>query len=87
MVSVGIDRRRRFRCTNDECDMEQDHADRNASVNIAWREKAKLDGNTTNYRTHKTQPQVRLVRLSGSGRVSRPTSSRSIAEQGVLAHG
>jgi putative transposase len=56
-------------------------------VNIAWREKAKLDGNESNYRTHKTQPQVRLVRLSGSGRVSRPTSSRSLAEQGVLAHG
>nr|WP_233204228.1 transposase [Halegenticoccus soli] len=78
---------RRFGCTNDECDVVQDHADRNASVNIAWREKAKLDGNTTNYRTHKTQPQVRLVRLSGSGRVSRPTSSRSLAEQGVLAQG
>jgi putative transposase len=78
---------RRFRCPNDECDVAQDHADRNASVNIAWRETAKLDGNTTNYRTHKTQPQVRLVRLSGSGRVSRPTSCRSLAEQGVLAHG
>jgi putative transposase len=78
---------RRFRCPNDECDVVQDHADRNASVNIAWREKAKLDGNESNYRTHKTQPQVRLVRLSGSGRVSRPPSSRSLAEQGVLAHG
>ena len=77
---------RRFRCTNNECDVAQDHADRNASVNIAWRETAKLDGNESNYRTHKTQPQVRLVRLSGSERVSRPTSSRSIAEQGVLAH-
>ncbi|WP_302081031.1 hypothetical protein [Salinibaculum rarum] len=64
----------------------QDHADRNASVNIAWREKVKLDGDESNYRTHKTQPQVRLVRLSGSGRVSRPPSSRSLAEQGVLAH-
>jgi putative transposase len=78
---------RRFRCTNDECDVVQDHADRNASVNVAWRVKAKLDGNESNYRTHKTQPQVRLVRLSGSGRVSRPPSSRSLAEQGVLAHG
>ncbi len=67
--------------------MVQDHADRNASVKIAWRETAKIDGNDTNYRTHKTQPQVRLVRLSGSGRVSCPTSSRSLAEQGVLAHG
>ncbi|WP_436926829.1 RNA-guided endonuclease TnpB family protein [Halosimplex amylolyticum] len=83
----GYRQGRRFRCTNDECGLRQDHADRNASVNIAWREKAKLDGTNTNYRTHKTQPQVRLVRLSGSGRVSRPTSSRSLAEQGVLAHG
>jgi len=56
-------------------------------VNIAWREKAKFDGNTTNYRIHKIQPQVRLVRLSGSVRVSCPTSSRSLVEQGVLAHG
>jgi len=76
---------RRFRCTNGECDLRQDHADRNASVNIAWREKVKLDSDDTNYRTHKTQPQVRLVRLFGSGRVSRPASSRSLAEQGVLA--
>ena len=77
----------RFKCHNSECAVVQDHADRNASVNIAWREMAKLDGTKSNYRTHKTQPQVRLVRLSGSGRVSRPTSSRLIAEQGVLAHG
>ncbi|MFA9504445.1 RNA-guided endonuclease TnpB family protein [Natrinema sp. H-ect1] len=77
---------RRFQCPNDECDVAQDHADRNASVNIAWREKAKLGDTDTDYRTHKTQPQVRLVRLSGSGRVSRPPSSRSLAEQGVLAH-
>nr|WP_319633689.1 zinc ribbon domain-containing protein [Natronorubrum aibiense] len=83
----GYRQGRRFHCTNDKCDVAQDHADWNASVNIAWREKAKLDGNDTNYRTHKTQPQVRLVRLSGSGRVSRPPSSRSLAEQGVLAHG
>ena len=83
----GYRQGRRFRCTNDECDVSQDHADRNASVNIAWSEKAKLDGNDTNYRTYKTQPQVRLVRLSGSERVSRPTSSCSLAEQGVLAHG
>ena len=83
----GYRQSRRFRCTNDGCDVVQDHADRNASVNIAWPETAKLDGNESNYRTHKTQPQVRLVRLSGSGRVSRPTSSRSLAEQGVLAHG
>jgi putative transposase len=80
----GYRQGRRFRCTNDECDVAQDHADRNASVNIAWRETANLDDNTTNYRTHKTQPQVRLVRLSGSGRVSRPPSSRSLAEQRVL---
>lgn len=100
----GYRQGRRFRCTNDECSVVQDHADRNAfarcnlagsqklrllatAVNIAWREKAKLDGDTWNYRTHKTQPQVRLVRLSGSGRVSRPSSSRSLAEQGVLAYG
>jgi putative transposase len=83
----GYRQGRRFRCTNDKCNVAQDHADRNASVNSAWRETAKLDGNESNYRTHKTQPQVRLVRLSGSGRVSRPTSSCSLAEQGVLAHG
>ncbi|ELY39808.1 IS1341-type transposase [Natronorubrum tibetense GA33] len=58
---------RRFHCTNDEYDVVQDHADRIASVNIAWREKAKLDGNESDYRTHITQPQVRLVRLSRSG--------------------
>jgi putative transposase len=78
---------RRFQSPNDKCDVGQDHADRNASMNIAWREKAKIDGNTTNYRTHRTLPQVRVVRLSGPGRVSRPTSSRSLAEQGVLAQG
>ena len=83
----GYRQGRRFRCTNDECGVVQDHADRNASVNVAWREKAKIDGNSSNYRTHKTQPQVRVVRLSGSGRVSRPTSSRSLVEQGVLPHG
>jgi putative transposase len=83
----GTRQGRRFRCTNDERDVVQDHADRNASMNIAWREKAKLNGNESNYRTHKTQPQVRLVRLSGSGRVTRPTSSCLLAEQGVLAHG
>ena len=83
----GYRQGRRFRCTNDECAVVQDHADRNASVNIAWREMAKLNGTESNYRTHKTQPQVRLVRLSGSGRVSRPTSSHSLAEQGVLSHG
>jgi len=77
---------RRFRCPNDECDVVQDHADRNASANIAWRKKATLDGHTTKYRTQKTQPQVRLVRLSGSGRVSRPSSSRLLAEQEVLLH-
>nr|WP_321168402.1 zinc ribbon domain-containing protein [Halorubrum xinjiangense] len=75
---------RRFWYPNDGCDVVQDHTDRNASVNIAWREKVKLDDNNTNYRTHKTQPQVRLVRLSGSGRVIRPPSSRSLAEQGML---
>ncbi len=84
----GYRQDRRFRCTNDECDVSQDHADRNASVNIAWRAWAKQQGiedvDTVNYRTRKTQPQVRLVRLSGSGRVSRPTSSLQLAEQGVL---
>jgi len=70
----GYRQGRRFRCPNDECDVTQDHADRNASVNIAWREKAKLDGNDSDYRTHKTQPQVRLMRLSGPGRVRCPTS-------------
>jgi putative transposase len=59
---------RRFRCPNEECDVVQDHADRNASgmVNIAWREKAELADNNTNSRTHKTHLQVRLVRLSGA---------------------
>ncbi|MCG1008377.1 zinc ribbon domain-containing protein [Halorubrum lacusprofundi] len=71
----GYRQGRRFQCLNDECDVAQDHADRNASVSIVWREKAKLDGNMTNYRTHKIQPQVRLVRLSRLGHVSRPTSS------------
>ena len=47
----------------------------------------KLDGSESNYQTHKTQPQVRLVRLSGSGRVSRPPSSDSLAKQGLLVHG
>ena len=64
----GYRQGRRFRCPNEECDVVQDHADRNASgmVNIAWREKAKLDGNESNSRTHKTHPQVWLVRLSGA---------------------
>lgn len=80
---------RRFRCTNDACKLNQDHADRNASVNVAWRAYAKYVGiniGEENYRTRKTQPSVRKVSLSGSGRVNRPTSSRSIAEQGVLSH-
>ena len=78
---------RRFRCPNDECDVVQDHADRNASVNTAWPEKTKIDGNRSNCETHETKPQARLVRPSRSGRVSRPTSSRSLAERGVLAYG
>jgi Transposase and inactivated derivatives len=86
----GYRQGRRCRCPNEECDVVQDHADRNASVNIVWREKATLDGNESNSRTYKTHPQVRLVRLSGcrvgARRVSRPPSSRSLAEQGVRAH-
>jgi putative transposase len=70
----GYRQGRRFRCPNEECDVVQDHADRNASgmVNIAWREKAKLDGNESNSRW-----------CVCPGRVSRPPSSRSLAEQGV----
>jgi len=81
---------RRVRCTNAACDVQQDHADRNASVNIAWRAWAKHTGievGEENYRTRKTQPSVRKVSLSGSGRVSRPSSSRSLVEQGVLHTG
>ena len=86
----GYRQGRRFRCTSEACAVTQDHADRNASVNVAWRAWAKYRGienvDEVNYRTHKTQPQVRLVRLFGSGRVvSRPSSSARIAERGVLA--
>ena len=85
----GYRQSRRFRCPNDSCAVQQDHADRNASVNVAWRALAKhagFDVESVTYRTHKTQPQVWLVRLSGSGRsVNRPSSSREIASRGVLA--
>ena len=87
----------RFRCTNDECSVTQDHADRNASVNIVVRALATLDGKSgdeleharlDNYRPHKTHPQVRVVRLAGSGRplgdVNRPTPSHEIASLGVF---
>ncbi|MCL9815365.1 transposase [Natronocalculus amylovorans] len=84
----GYRQGRRFRCTNDSCAVQQDHADRNASVNVAWRAWAKhagVDVESVNYRTRKTQPFVRKVSLSGSGRsVNRPSSSREIALRGVL---
>ena len=79
---------RRFVCTNDECAVKQDHADRNASVNVAWHGVRRIssgDEQTENYRTRKTQPSVRLVSLCGSGcDVSRPTSSAQRAARGVL---
>jgi len=54
----GYRQGRQFRCTNDECDVSQDHSDRNASVNIAWRAWAKHqdieDVDAFNYRTRKT---------------------------------
>jgi len=85
----GYRQGRRFRCTNDSCEVQQDHADRNASVNVAWRAWAKhagVDVESVNYRTRKTQPFVRKVSLSGSGRsVNRPSSSRDIASRGVLS--
>ncbi len=78
----------RFVCTNDDCSVKQDHADRNASVNVAWRGVRRIsngDEQDDNYRTRKTQPSVRLVSLCGSGRdVSRPTSSAQLAARGVL---
>jgi putative transposase len=83
----GTRRKGRFTCQNDECALQQDHSDRNASVNVAWRGIQHLSDTeqNDNYRTRKTQPQVRLVRLCGSGRrVNRPTSSVAIAERGVL---
>lgn len=86
----GYRQGRRFRCTSDSFEVQQDHADRNASVNVAWRAYAKdagIEVGDENHRTRKIQPSVRKVSLSGSERVSRSPSSRSIAEQGVLAHG
>ncbi|MFC7116140.1 RNA-guided endonuclease TnpB family protein [Natronoarchaeum sp. GCM10025703] len=89
----------RFTCQNDVCALEQDHSDRNASVNAAVRWIAKTEtgddshSNADNYRPRKTPPQVRVRRV-GSGRhnttncggvdVNRPTSSHEIASQGVL---
>ncbi|MDJ1431230.1 zinc ribbon domain-containing protein [Halostagnicola sp. A-GB9-2] len=95
----GIRNRGWFTCQNDACDLAQDHSDRNASVNAAVRWIAKMEGgddshsSADNYRPRKTPPQLRVRRV-GSGRhnttscgavdINRPTSSRSIAEQGVL---
>src|SRR5699024_8282571 len=84
----GSRRKGRFTCRNDECPVQQDHSDRNASVNVAWRGVRRIssdDEQNDNYRTRKTQPSVRQVSLCGSGRgVNRPTSSASLAERGVL---
>ena len=84
----GTRRKGRFTCRNDECPLQQDHSDRNASVNVAWRGIRRLsdEEQDTNYRTRKTQPSVRQVSLCGSGRdVNRPTSSVSFGENGVLS--
>ena len=84
----GTRRNGRFTCRNDECSLQQDHADRNASVNVAWRGVRRIssvDASADNYRTRKTQPSVRVVSLCGSGRrVNRPTSSAQLAARGVL---
>ena len=83
----GTRRKGRFTCRNDECRLEEDHADRNGSVNVAWRGIRRLSNEEQedNYRTRKTQPSVRLVSLCGSGRdVNRPTSSAHLAACGVL---
>jgi len=83
---LGARHKGRFTCKNDSCDLIQDHSDRNASVVIACRAICRFENveESCNYQTHKTQPEVRLVRLSGSGRISRPTASHAIAEMGVL---
>lgn len=91
---MGSRTRGRFTCKNSECDLKQDHSDRNASVNTGVRGVALLetgdDSHTVadNYRLRKTPPQTRVRRV-GSGRssrdVNRPTSSTSLAEAGVLA--
>ena len=88
----------RFACSNNACDLKQDHSDRNASVNAAVRWVAKTETGddshhgADNYRPRKTPPEVRVRRV-GSGRhntnsgrvdVNRPTSSHEIASQGVL---
>ncbi|MDY6775638.1 MAG: transposase, partial [Halobacteria archaeon] len=83
----GSRKSRRFTCTNANCKLNQDHADRNASVNVAWRGIQKIkDRVSSDYRTRKTPPRVRKVSLCGSGRhVNRPTSSTDIASVGVLS--
>lgn len=89
----GSRRGGRFSCSNESCSLEQDHSDRNATVNAAARCVALLEtgddshAQADNYRPRKTPPQVRVRRV-GSGRssgdVNRPTASQAIAEQGVL---
>jgi len=73
----GYRQGRRFRCTNDECDVLQDHADRNASVNIAWREKSKLDG--------KPPSLIPLACRAGSAsaRLREPTKASGTAPEAV----
>ncbi|ERG88498.1 MAG: transposase [halophilic archaeon J07HX5] len=63
----GYQQGQRFQCMNGECDVAQDHAEPNASVNIAWREKAELDGKITNYRTHKTNHRFGWCVCPGRG--------------------
>lgn len=89
--SMGSRQGCRFECDATECELVQDHADRNATVNTAVKGIAKVETGEDShavadtYRPRKTPPQVRVRRV-GSGRdVSRPTPSLALAEQGVLA--